>query len=449
MKIKWYTNACVRISSDSGQNVLCDPWITEGAFLGSWFHWPPIDSSIEAEFLSEPCDGIYISHLHPDHYDPKFIAKFSKFRPEVPIYIAKFSHPWLYRSLKSILPAETPLIELPPLTDFHVTDDLVINVFSADTCNPSICGVSVACQVQPSSRGIDSIAVFKSDGQIAVNANDAMGLALVPKITANIGSADVLMGHYGGASPYPQCFSEVLDKKLAGMQVVESTCKMLIEASDAVAARYVMPFAGQYVLGGKLAVLNPDRATIALDKAVEKLRTMTKREVLSVIPGGEINLSSCTKSPDYNEPSNEVYKEYIEQISKKKFSYEKGPERAWESWDQDLLESASKVVIKSRGVKLPFSSSVVIGDGTNFVTINFECYGLGSNVCLGNKPMYETVTEIMVPTALLRNLSSRRSNYKGFTTMHWNQADVGSHFVWKRRGEFEPISHSFLNYFGA
>jgi UDP-MurNAc hydroxylase len=449
VKIRWYSNACVRISSDNGANILCDPWISEGAFLGSWFHWPPIDSSLEAEFLSEPCDGIYISHLHPDHYDPKFIAKFSKLRPEIPIYLAKFSHPWLYRSLKSILPSETPLIELPPLTDFHVAEDLIMNVFSADTCNPMICGVSVACQVQPNARGIDSIAVFKSDGQIVVNANDAMGLTLVPKIAANIGSADLLMGHYGGASPYPQCFSEILDKKLARDVVVESTCKMLIEASDALGVKYVMPFAGQYVLGGRLVDLNSNRATIALDKAVEKLRTMTKRDVVSVMPGGDINLTTSSKSPDYAEPSDEIYEEYMTQISKKKFPYEKGFEKAWKTWDRDLLDSASKVIMKSRGVKLPFSSSIVIGDGNNYVTINFESHGLSSNVILGNVPRYETVTEIVVPPALLRNLSTRRSDYKGFTTMHWNQADVGSHFVWKRRGDFEPISHSFLNYFGT
>lgn len=439
----------MRISSDSGSNILCDPWINEGAFLGSWFHWPPIDSSFEEALLSEPCDGIYISHLHPDHYDPKFIAKFSKLRPEVPIYIAKFSHPWLFRSLKSILPAETPLIELPPLTDIHVTEDLVMNVFSADTCNPLVCGITVACQVQPNARGIDSIAVFKSDGQIVVNANDAMGLTLVPKIAANIGSADLLMGHYGGASPYPQCFTQILDKKLAADTVVESTCEMLIKASDALGAKYVMPFAGQYVLGGRLVNLNPNRATIALDKAVEKLRTMSNREVLSVIPGGEIDLTASSKSPDYVEPSIEIYKEYIKQISKNKFPYEKEIEKSWETCGQDLLESATKVIIKSKGVKLPFSSSIVIGDGNNFVTINFDILGLGSTVCLGNFPMYQTVTEILIPPALLRNLSTRRSNYKGFTTMHWNQADVGSHFIWKRCGEFDPISHSFLNYFGT
>jgi len=449
VKIEWYTNACVRISSESGKSILCDPWISEGAFLGSWFHWPPIDTSLEMALLSSPCDGIYISHLHPDHYDPKFIAKFSKLRPEVPIYIAKFSHPWLLRSLKSILSAETPLIELPLLTDYQVASDLVMNVFAADTCNPSICGVTIPCQVQPNARGIDSVAVFKADSQSIVNANDAMGINLLPKIAAHIGSADVLMGHYGGASPFPQCFVDVTDKQSAAETVVDSTCKMLISAADAINAKYIMPFAGQYVLGGKLVNLNNDRATIPLDSAVNKLRTMTNRQVLSIMPGGEINLSPFSKSADYVEPSDFECSDYLEKISQSTFPYEKKSKTAWVSSNEDLIQSALKVVDKSKGVKLPYSNSFVIGDGENTVTINLDQFGLESNVCEGEQPAYETVTNILIPPALLRNLSSRRANYKGFTSMHWNQADVGSHFIWQRRGSFEPISHSFLNYFGT
>jgi UDP-MurNAc hydroxylase len=449
VKFEWYTNACVRISADSGNNVLCDPWTNEGAFLGSWFHWPPIDSSLETALLAAPCNGIYISHLHPDHYDPKFIAKFSKQRPDVPIYIAKFSHPWLLRSLKSILSAKTPLIELPLLTDFRVASDLVMNVFAADTCNPSICGINVSCQVQPNARGIDSVAVFKADSQSIVNANDAMGINLVPKIAAHIGSADVLLGHYGGASPFPQCFIDVKDKQAAAEAVVDSTCKMLISAADAINAKYVMPFAGQYVLGGKLVNLNDDRATIPLDSAVIKLRTMTNRKVLSIMPGGEINLSPFSKSADYVEPSNIESAEYLKKISQTTFSYEKKSEATWDSSAEDLNRSALKVVEKSKGTKLPYSNSFVIGDGENTVTINLDKFGLESNVRAGEQPAYETVTTILVPPGLLRNLSSRRANYKGFTSMHWNQADVGSHFIWQRRGNFEPISHSFLNYFGT
>jgi len=62
VKITWYNNACVRISSTSGANLLCDPWVNPGAILESWFQWPPLPEDLEEKLLSEQCDGIYISH---------------------------------------------------------------------------------------------------------------------------------------------------------------------------------------------------------------------------------------------------------------------------------------------------------------------------------------------------------------------------------------------------
>jgi UDP-MurNAc hydroxylase len=43
MKIQWFRSATVGIYSKSGTSILCDPWITDGAFIGSWFHWPPLE----------------------------------------------------------------------------------------------------------------------------------------------------------------------------------------------------------------------------------------------------------------------------------------------------------------------------------------------------------------------------------------------------------------------
>ena len=449
MKIKWYTNACVRIVSDSGHSILCDPWVNGGAFLGSWYHWPPIDSDFERKLLDEPCDGIYISHLHPDHYDPKFIAKFSKQRPEVPIYVATFAHPWLLRSIRAVVAAGVEVIELPTLMDYKIAEDFTIRVFAADTCNPAICGVNVPCNTESSLRGIDSIAIFKADSQVIVNANDAMGVNLVSKIASNIGKADLIMGHYGGASAFPQCFEEVEDKNAAAKKVVDATCKMLIHAADSIDAKLIMPFAGQYVLGGSLSELNSSRATVPLDEAVAKLRALTNREIISIMPHGEIDLTSGVKTAAYVEPNTDVLKSYLSRISEMKFSYEKKDYDSWQSVELDLLASAKKVVDKAKSLNIPFANSFVIGDGKNFVTINLDSNWANSSALLGSHPTYETVTEITIPRNLLKSLATRKEGYRGFTSMHWNQADVGSHFRWKRKGEFDFTSHMLLNFFGT
>jgi UDP-MurNAc hydroxylase len=449
MKIEWYTNACVRISALSGASIVCDPWVNGGAFLGSWFHWPPISEEFGNSLLKEPCDGIYISHLHPDHYDPKFINAFSKARPEVPIYIAEFAHSWLKRSLQAVTGGRSKIVELPTLTEVEVAPGLSLKIFAADTCNPLVCGVSVPCQVTPSLRGIDSIGVFSADGFVVVNANDAMGVRLIPRIAANIGKADLLMGHYGGASPFPQCFPEVKDKKSAARKVVETACNMLSTAADALDVKYVMPFAGQYVLGGKLSDLNGDRATVPLDEAVGLIKSITNREVISMNPNGYINLSTNNRSSDYIEPDSKVMGKYLSDISIIKFPYEELDEPIWDSFEEDLLNSATTVAERSKSASISFKNSFVIGDGNKWVTINLDPNHLETSVEIGKNPKFENVTEISMPSRLLLRLSTRKSDYKGFTTLHWNQADTGSHFMWKRSGEFDLASHSLLNFYGV
>jgi UDP-MurNAc hydroxylase len=449
MKVEWYTNACVRISALNGANIVCDPWVNGGAFLGSWFHWPPIPENLEVSLIKEPCDGIYISHLHPDHYDPKFINTFSKARPEVPIYIAEFAHPWLKRSLKAVTGGRSRIEELSTLTETEVASGMSLKIFAADTCNPQVCGVSVPCQVNPSLRGIDSIGVFSADGIVVVNANDAMGIRLIPRIAANIGRADLLMGHYGGASPYPQCFPDVEDKQLAARKVVETACNMLVTAAEALDAKYVMPFAGQYVLGGKLVDLNTDRATLPLDAAVSLIKSRTKREVISMNPNGYFDLSRNDKSPDYIEPNSVILAEYLSKISSAKFPYDDQNEPDWDDFEEDLLNSARQVTERSKSASITFKNCFVIGDGKRWITINLDPEHLETSVEIGKKPRFENVTEISMPSTLLMRLSQRKTNYKGFTTLHWNQADVGSHFVWKRTGNFDLASHSLLNFYGV
>ncbi len=427
---------------------MCDPWVNSGAFLGSWFQWPPLPDNFEEQLYSERCDGVYITHLHPDHYDPKFLAKFTRRNPDVPVYIAEFAHSWLKRSVTAVVDPSTKVIEIPVLNVVEIEKGFTLKVFASDTCNPIVCGSNIPCQLEPKLRGIDSIGVFKGDGITVVNANDAMGVQLVPRIAANVGKADLIMGHYGGASPYPQCFPEVSNKSEAGRKVVEATCKMLISAADAIGAEKIMPFAGQYMLGGNLAHLNDFRATLPLDAAADFIRRNTTRQVVTMTPGGSIDLTSGLKSASYVEPSKEVKEMYLKKISKFEFNYEKKRLSVWENAERDLIAAAKPVASRSEMAKIQKANSFVIGDGTNFVTINLDPEAKRTNVLPGNAPIFENVTTITMPTELLRRLSTRAKGYKGFTPMHWNQADVGSHFTWKRHGEYDLASHSLLNFFG-
>lgn len=66
MKFKFIGNACGIFTGCKGTKILCDPWIVNGVFEGSWFHYPPLDTKIDD---IQDVDAIYVSHIHPDHYD--------------------------------------------------------------------------------------------------------------------------------------------------------------------------------------------------------------------------------------------------------------------------------------------------------------------------------------------------------------------------------------------
>jgi UDP-MurNAc hydroxylase len=56
----------------NGRSVLCDPWFN-GAYFGSWFPFPD-NAGLDPECISSP-DYLYISHLHKDHFDARFLAE--------------------------------------------------------------------------------------------------------------------------------------------------------------------------------------------------------------------------------------------------------------------------------------------------------------------------------------------------------------------------------------
>jgi hypothetical protein len=101
MKIQWFRSATVGIYSKSGTSILCDPWITDGAFIGSWFHWPPLEGFEFSELAEKKWDALYISHFHADHFDRKLVAKIARNSPNTKVLIPFFENKWLKRAVEN------------------------------------------------------------------------------------------------------------------------------------------------------------------------------------------------------------------------------------------------------------------------------------------------------------------------------------------------------------
>jgi UDP-MurNAc hydroxylase len=448
MKVYWYRSATVGIISNNGTSILCDPWITNGAFIGSWYHWPPLEGHEFNSLTNTKWDAIYISHLHADHFDRKLVAQIARNQPEAIAIIPKFSHPWLKRAVENCGFQGSRLVELDGENPYMV-GDISVRVFKADHCDPRICGVSTPCHdLSPRESSIDSLALFEADVQRILNANDALAVQSALKLWPLIGKVDLLLGHYGGAGPFPQTFvdlsveSKIEKARTTGMVFVNRLSK----AANDLSAKYVMPYAGQYVLGGRLSELNEYRSVIPLPEVFEVLRSSCNAKPVSINPFGYFDLDAGLSSQVWSEPSPDELHSYIDDIKTIKYPYELENEN-WPEGKEMLIAALENVerefLLRVGNGTKGSNSTLTILAGSLKQNINF--YTDYCDITSGDAGVLENRTIIEFDPRLLRRIITRRKNYKGFTQFHFNQAEIGSHLIWRRTGNY-PWETALLNF---
>ena len=156
MKIKFIANACSILESNSGTQILTDPWIENGVFEGSWCHFHKLKTTIND---LQNVDAIYLSHIHPDHYDDRFF----NFPKDIPIIVLDHGMNFLHRKL-----IESGYQKLIKIRDKETKKfkDFELTLFAPFTKNRFFETNSEIGNL------IDSAIVFQSDNQSIFNAND-------------------------------------------------------------------------------------------------------------------------------------------------------------------------------------------------------------------------------------------------------------------------------------
>lgn len=68
-----------------GKTLLTDPWYIDPINCNTNFHWPPLIHDIHE--VASTTDVIWLSHNHPDHFNPPTLALFPR---RIPIYIGAY-----------------------------------------------------------------------------------------------------------------------------------------------------------------------------------------------------------------------------------------------------------------------------------------------------------------------------------------------------------------------
>ena len=125
MKVVKLGSATVIIKTND-VNILCDPWLTDGIYYGSWCNYPPINLD-DCDF--NDIDYVYISHVHPDHFDPKTMDLLSK---KIPVLIHKYHQKFLKANIERL---GFNVIELDNAIPFQLSETTKLSIYAADNCD--------------------------------------------------------------------------------------------------------------------------------------------------------------------------------------------------------------------------------------------------------------------------------------------------------------------------
>jgi UDP-MurNAc hydroxylase len=422
IQVKYIYSACV-ITKTPDVSILHDPWFTEGVYDGSWFHFPKIENPIES---IGDVDLIYVSHIHPDHFDSAFLKK----------YFEKYG-------VKKVLIADH--------TPNHLAGKMrAVGIVPTIVDQPLNIG-NTSIQIVPHKTGsisdIDSAIVIKylssasQKKHCVVNAND---IIFDEEMRSNLkqiaGEVDILLCGYTGAGPYPQTYFDASDPQLSieadkKKAAIFERYKTLTSCMD---AKVNVPFAGRYVLGGKLVSLNKFRGVA---DPVEVLALDGKAVVLSD-NGGEI--CSATLVPTKHRTSKypeSLVAERLSEISTYKMDYERliAESEVHQLPIKRLLLSAVRNALSKSECSEDYYFCIQLLDKQHAI-INAN-KNATNNICF-------TDNESTLPTPRSEIIIDPRYLFGLLTNVyHWNNAEVGSQYYTRRIPNIlNRKAQAFLNY---
>lgn len=418
MKVTYYTAAVITIEVD-GLKILCDPWLYPGAFYGSWFHYPPFDF-IPEEFSD--IDYIYISHTHEDHLCTKSMEVLNK---NIPVLIHKFKSPFLKNIIERM---GFRVIEIPHGQKYDLTENAHFKVFSSQQSSESVEGKQTA---------IDTYCLINDGKHTFINTNDNFIENIeseLHKIKDEYGDIDFLANVYTSASCYPQTTislsgSELKSEKNRVVRWCYDRSANLIKILN---PKYYMPFAGFYLLSGKLAHLNDRKANSCPYEAKlyfeENYPYSLKDNKCIVLNRGEFfDIETGKQSKRYVHYSCEEKEKYINDVlSNIKFDYEQEP------LPNNPVNKISSLIadcyarMETHRSRLKYSTDTDIYvkiDDQNYIFISMS----GNGCFIVDKKSIEKSEKYVIMEMDVRLLLKILN---GPRYAHWDNADTGSHIFY-------------------
>ena len=433
MKLEFVSNTGMYLEHE-GVVLGMDLWLTQGAFEGSWFHYPPLR---ETNLGVEDCSYIYISHIHPDHCD---FHALKNARPETTFIVPNYFGRLLERKLRafgfanvvSLGSGETA--ELAPGLRVKLYPQFVNNLFHEAAFG----------------NLIDSALLVEWNGHTILNCNDNY---LTPewaeKLKKELPRLDLLISPHSASGPYPANFRNLsaAEKESEATRLQTQYIDHWVTTTLILSPRLVVPCAAEYVVVGELHEKNPYIGLAAAKDAVAELL----RRQGGPAPTRPVQLDCATvvdvethevSGAAVRNPSPEERQAFILRHARVPFDYQW--EDSFVDADFDELVRAARANLWQKQGRLEWKTNYNIYltiDETPRYAFNFAQQDL--NVLNGNATeREEPYLECFMPRQLFYQVLTRRA--------HWNNAEGGLHIDFFRKpNDYIPEVFTLLAFLQA
>jgi UDP-MurNAc hydroxylase len=248
MQITYLGHAAILVEA-AGTRILMDPWLTDPTYHGTWWHFPPL--AVGVHDLPR-IDYLYVSHEHPDHFDPPTLAQLDK---NVQVVIPNYGRKRFRDRIAAI--GFRRIAEIGYETDFPCGDSqLVLRL------------------IAPDRAWDDSAIMLRYDGTTVLNVNDCH---LAESTLDRLGreyAIDLAFLTFTGASQYPGCFDFPVSSKIErALYSKHSHLEEFVNWARRLNTKRAVPAAGNHALlaEDQLFLNTPMYANTPAD-AIEALR---------------------------------------------------------------------------------------------------------------------------------------------------------------------------------
>ena len=407
--------------------ILSDPWIEDGEYYGSWCLMQDIDKE-KAYLHMNSCDYIFLSHIHPDHMSKKTLKNINK---NIKIIIHKFASPYVKKNLDAL--GFKNVIELNHGEIFKLNNNVKIEIYAADDCNPKICKKIMGCnydtdQIGKNSHQIDTCSLVYDQKHKVLNLNDCHVNLMentISRIVAKHKSIDYLLINYSSAHSYPQCIENLsIQKKIEESNKLKNlSFKYSEKYLQLVKPKYFIPFTGEYYIGGKFSDYNNYYGVNNQNECFEYFSKSKFKNQLLMINYGN-SFTEGYKNNFKILSKNKIEKKRLN-ISRIKYDYENDVYPDKESIIDKLEKASNNLYSKMKIMNIKFNENIAIKFFNNYFKL--DLYNLTNKVYENKKGLLnEKITILKLDERLLAKI------LLGPRYAHWNNADIGSHIIYEK-----------------